>query len=70
MKYKTGSVREIQLQLLSDGIHVSEYALRQWIKSGLLPAVYTGCKALISYDKVLEILGVPTVNTAFDSTTV
>ena len=59
MKCKTGSIREIQRQLVSDGIHVSEYTLRQWTKNGILPAVYTGNKALISYDKVLSILEIP-----------
>lgn len=67
MKCRTGSIREIQRQLVSDGIRVSEYALRQWTKSGLLPVVYSGNKALISYDKVLSILDIPVSNVAFDT---
>ena len=53
---KVGTIREIHQQLLHDGYHVSQYALRQWVKAGRLPAVYTGNKALISYRNVLDIL--------------
>jgi len=57
MSCKVGTIREIQQQLLSEGYHVTQYALRRWIKSGQLPAVYSGNKALISYDRVLDVLG-------------
>lgn len=67
MKCRTGSIREIQRQLVSDGIRVSEYALRQWVKSGILPVVYSGNKALISYDKVLSVLDIPVSNAIFDT---
>lgn len=53
---KVGTIREIHQQLLHDGYRVSQYALRQWIKSGDIPAVYAGNKALISYCNVLNIL--------------
>lgn len=53
---KVGTIREIHQQLLQEGYRVSQYALRQWIKAGRLPAVYTGNKALISYRNVLDIL--------------
>ncbi len=56
MNYKVGTVRQIQRQLKEDGFQVSEYALRLWIKDGSLPAVYSGKKALIAYQKVLEII--------------
>ena len=49
---KVGTIREIHQQLLHDGYRVSQYALRQWIKSGDIPAVYAGNKALISYCNV------------------
>ncbi len=53
---KIGTIREIQTRLNADGYHISEYALRLWIKTGLIPAVYVGTKALISYDAVLSHL--------------
>lgn len=56
MPPKVGSIRNVCEALVQNGYQVSEYALRQWVKSNILPAVYTGNKALISYDKVLEIL--------------
>ena len=51
-----GTIRAIHIRLISEGFQVSEYALRLWIKQGILPAVYTGNKALISYQNVLAIL--------------
>lgn len=56
MSYKVGTVRQIRRQLLENGYQISEYALRLWIKNGSLPAVYSGKKALISYQKVLDII--------------
>lgn len=35
---------------------VSEHALRIWVKTGVLPAVYSGNKALISYSNVLNLV--------------
>lgn len=64
MKCKVGTIRQIHQQLWQEGYHVSEYALRQWVKDGALPAVYTGSKALIAYDKVLELLGCAPVTSA------
>ena len=57
MDCKAGSIRDIHRRLTQDGYHVSEHALRIWIKRGELPAVYSGSKALISYANVLELLG-------------
>lgn len=51
-----GPIRAIHSRLIDEGICVSEYALRLWVKQGLIPAIYTGNKALISYERVLEIL--------------
>ena len=56
MEYKVGPIRKIHQQLILDGYQVSEYSLRRWIKQGTLPAVYTGSKALISYDRVIALL--------------
>ncbi len=55
---KTGTIRQIHQQLLKNGYLVSECALRRWVKQGLLPAAYSGTKALISYDRVVELLNI------------
>ena len=60
---EVGTIREIQQRLSDEGFHVSAYALRQWIKAGILPAIYSGNKALISYTAVLNLLIVSTTAT-------
>ncbi len=52
-----GSIRQIQRQLVSEGINVSEHALRSWVKSGQIPVKYSGKKALLLYSDVLKFLG-------------
>lgn len=37
-------------------LHLPVYALRQWIKSGAIPAIYCGKKALLNLDRVIEFL--------------
>lgn len=64
MKYKVGTIRQIHQQLVENGYHISECALRRWVKQGALPAVYSGSKALISYDKVLRLLDATPVQAA------
>ena len=56
MPCEVGTVREIRKRLVGEGYHVTEHALRTWIKTGKLTAVYAGRKALISYSKVLSLL--------------
>lgn len=56
MLCQVGSIREVHHRLMQEGYQVSECALRRWIKEGILPAIHTGNKALISYNKVLEIM--------------
>ena len=56
MPCQVGTVRQIHQRLHNEGFLISEHALRQWVKRGKLPAVFVGTKALISFDKVLEIL--------------
>ncbi len=53
---QTGSIREIRQALVDNGFNVSEYALRRWIKTGVLPAAFAGNKALISYANVIKLL--------------
>lgn len=42
-------------EVASTGV-LSEYALRQLLKEGRLPAIHVGTKALINYDKLCENL--------------
>lgn len=56
MEMKVGTIRQIHRALLQNGYHVSEYALRQWIRSGKIPAVYSGNTAYVPYEKVLSYL--------------
>ena len=56
MECKVGTIRDIHKRLNDEGYHISESALRLWVKKGILPAAYSGKKALISYANVLELL--------------
>lgn len=38
-------------------LNISEYALRRWVKQGVVPAVYSGKKALINLDSLIAFLG-------------
>lgn len=56
MPCKVGTIRQIHQRLQDEGFFISEYTLRRWVKTGKLDAVFVGSKALISFDKVLDIL--------------
>lgn len=51
-----GTIRQVHHYLTSIGYQVSEYALRRWIKQGLIPAAYSGHTAYISVSNVRHIL--------------
>ena len=51
-----GTIREVHARLVSEGYHISEHAIRQWTKQGEVHVVYCGCKAIVSYDSVLQKL--------------
>lgn len=53
---QVGTIREVQQRLADEGFRISCYAIRRWVKSGTIPAVYTGKKALISYSSVRDLL--------------
>ena len=53
---EVGTIPQIHTRLVREGFHVSEYALRIWVKQGLLPAVFTGNRALISYANAVRVL--------------
>lgn len=56
MVCQVGTIREIHRRLVQEGYRISECALRRWIKEGALPAIYSGNKALVAYDRVLRLL--------------
>ena len=37
-------------------LNIPVYALRRWVKSGEVPAIYAGKKALINLDKLIDYL--------------
>ena len=53
---EVGTIKEIHERLIAEGVRVSCYALRRWVKDGTIHAVYTGNKALISYASVHAML--------------
>lgn len=53
---QVGTIREICKQLNENGYHISEYTLRLWVKNAVIPSVFTGSRALISYDAVRRVL--------------
>lgn len=56
MPCQVGTIRQIHQRLHDEGYLVSQYTLRQWVKTGVLPAVFVGSKALISFSNVVGIL--------------
>ena len=53
---KAGTIRQIHGALVRSGYRVSENALREWIRSGKIPATYSGKTAYICYDTVVTFL--------------
>ena len=54
--FENGTIRQVHRHLVSIGYHVSEYAIRRWIKQGIIPAAYSGSTAYISVANVRRIL--------------
>lgn len=50
------TIREAVQRAKSDGLPVSEHALRRWIKTGAIPARKVGQKALIFYPNLVRYL--------------
>ena len=53
---ETGTIRQVHRHLTDMGYHVSEYAIRRWVKLGIIPAAYSGITAYISVSNVRRIL--------------
>lgn len=50
------TVREAVSRAKADGLPVSEYALRTWIKNGEIPARKAGNKILLYYPNLMKYL--------------
>ena len=50
------TIRECCQRAASEGLPVSEYTLRSWVRSGAIPARKVGAKALIFYPNFLRHL--------------
>ena len=50
------TIREAVQRLKADGLPVSEYTLRQWIKSGAIPVRKVGQKVLLFYPNLIKYL--------------
>lgn len=50
------TVREAVQRAKSDGLPISEYTLRQWIRNGKVPHRQAGTKVLIYYPNLVEYL--------------
>ena len=53
-----------ELKKMDPNTEVSEYYIRQIVKSGMVPVVWAGKKALINLDDVLELLREGTCRTS------
>lgn len=51
------TIRATAKRLEEEGNPVGEYALRRWVKNGLIRSIQTGNKALVNYQEVKEFLG-------------
>ncbi len=56
MECKVGTIRQIHRTLVAHGYHISERALREWVRSKQIPAVYSGNTAYVCYDNVIAYL--------------
>lgn len=50
------TIREAIQRAKSDGMPVSEYTLRQWVKTGEIPTRRAGTKTLIYYPNLVSYL--------------
>ena len=50
------TIREAVLRSKADGMPVSEYTLRQWVKSGAIPVRKVGQKVLLYYPNLVSYL--------------
>lgn len=59
-RMRTAAKIVAEIRALDPGSEVTEYWVRQIIKSGEVPVVWAGCKALVNLDDVLALLALGT----------
>ena len=59
-RMRTAAKIVAEIRSLDHGSEVTEYWVRQIIKSGEVPVVWAGCKALVNLDDVLALLALGT----------
>lgn len=50
------TIRDTVTRAKAEGLPVSEYTLRNWIKTGRVPVAYAGTRALVYYPNVVNYL--------------
>lgn len=50
------TIREAVQRAKADGLPVTEYALRRWLKTGAIPVRNVGSKALLFYPNLVRFL--------------
>lgn len=50
------TIRAAVARAKDEGLPVSEYTLRSWIKSGRVPVVYAGTRALVYFPNIVNYL--------------
>lgn len=50
------TIREAVRRAKEDGLPVTEYTLRQWVKTGAVPVRNVGAKALLFYPNLVRFL--------------
>ena len=50
------TIRAAVARAKEEGLPVSEYTLRAWIKTGRIPVVYAGTRALIYYPNIVAYI--------------
>ena len=50
------TIREAVQRAKADGLPISEYTLRQWVKTGAIPTRKVGQKALLFYPNLVRYL--------------
>ena len=65
------TIREAVQRAKADGLPVTEYAIRRWVKAGVIPVRTVGNKALLFYPNLVRFLqcedgadNVPTIGSA------
>lgn len=50
------TIRETSSRLRSEGLPISEYTLRRWVRTRAIPSVSCGTKALLFYPRVVQFI--------------